>query len=192
MKNSNYLLGCVSLFVVLVNSVVLAGNIPGAVTVTVADAYYHFDGKRHLDNSALPNIAIAYNFTNHWAMEAGAGVLNSNQKSALGNEGVHGMLYTIDGIYRFIPFKQVEPYIIGGVGVLVLNPNGDDAEHPGVINAGMGAQLFWGSNVALRGEVRDIYQTTGASNNDYMINFGVSFLFGENEKSQKKDASYKS
>ncbi len=154
-----------------------ASNLPGAVTITLADAYYHFDNKRDLDNSAFPNISLAYNASQHWAIEAGAGVLNTRQSEESGGRGVHGVLYNVDGIYRFGVFGHFEPYILGGIGLLTLVPNGTDSEHPGNVNLGLGAQLFWGPSIAMRAEFRDVYQTTGNTHNDYMLNFGVSFLF---------------
>lgn len=175
MKKSICLLGCV---IWLSNTAVLAGNIPGAVTVTLGGAYYHFDEKRHMENSAMPNLAVAYNFTNHWAFEVAGGILNSNLEPSKGDHGVHGTLYTVDGIYRFVPYGHLEPYIIAGIGILTLVPNDNDSEHMGNVNAGVGAQLFWGPNVAMRAEVRDVFDTTGGARNDYMANFGVSFLFG--------------
>ena len=175
MKKSIGLLGC---FILLSNTAIFAGNIPGAVTVTVSDAYYHFDEKRKMDNSAMPNLAVAYNFNSHWAFEVAAGVLNTDLKPSKGDHGVHGMLYTVDGLYRFVPYGHLEPYVIAGIGMLSLSPNGDDSEHPGNINAGIGTQLFWGPTVAMRAEIRDIFDTTGETRNDYMINLGVSFLFG--------------
>ncbi len=173
-----YLISCIGVLILMSHRVGVAGNLPGSVTITLADAYYHFNNKRDLNNSAFPNLALAYNFTQHWAMEAGAGILNTRQSEELGGEGVHGVLYNIDGIYRFGAFGHLEPYVLGGIGLLTLAPNGTDSEHPGNINAGLGAQLFWGPTVAMRAEFRDVYQTTGNSYNDYMLNFGVSFLFG--------------
>lgn len=177
MKKSCYLFAGI----LMCHQLGFAGNIPGAVTITAADAYYHFDTKRDLDNSAFPNLALAYNFTAHWAMEAGVGVLNTRQSEESGDRGVHGVLYTIDGIYRFIFCGHFEPYILGGIGLLTLVPNGTDSEHPGNVNAGLGAQLFWGPTIAMRAEFRDVYQTTGNTHNDYLLNFGVSFLFGGNK-----------
>lgn len=158
----------------------LAGNLPGAVTVTIADAYYHFDDKRDLDNAALPNLALAYNVSQHWAIEAAVGVMTSRQSEEMGGKEVSGSLYAIDGIYRFMPCGHFEPYLVGGIGMLTLDPNGTDTDHPGNVNVGLGAQLFWGPTIALRAEAKDIYQTTGKSRNDYLLNFGVSFLFGGN------------
>lgn len=173
-----YLVSGIGMLILMGHGVAVADNLPGSVTVTLADAYYHFDNKRDLDNSAFPNLAVAYNFTPHWAMEAGAGVLNTTQSKESGGRGVHGVLYNIDGIYRFISCGHFEPYILGGIGLLTLVPNGTDSEHPGNVNIGLGAQLFFGPTVAMRAEFRDVYQTTGNSHNDYMVNFGVSFLFG--------------
>lgn len=172
---------CVGLMM-LSSGAVFAGNTPGAVTITVSDAYYHFDERRDLGNSAMPNLSLGYNFTQHFAMEAGAGILNTQQKAELGDDDVQGALYTISGIYRFASYKHLEPYLIGGIGILVLVPTDDDSEHPGVVQAGLGTQLFWGHNMALRAEIRDVYQTTGSSRNDYMINFGVSLLLGGSYK----------
>lgn len=155
---------------------VIAGNRPGATTLTLAGAYYHFAPSRHLDNTALPNVALAYDFTDRWAIEGSVGAVNTNQKPVLGGAGAHGFLYTVDGIYRLLPHQQFEPYVIAGLGLLAIRPNGLNSDHQGNINAGVGTQVFFGDMIALRGEVRDLYTTTGAGKNDYMINFGVSFL----------------
>jgi outer membrane protein W len=156
----------------------IAGNRPGATTLTLAGAYYHFASSRHLDNTSLPNVALAYDFTDRWAIEGNVGAVNTNQKPVLGGADVHGFLYTVDGIYRLMPHQSFEPYVIAGVGVLAMKPNGLNSQHQGNLNAGIGTQVFFGDMIALRGEIRDLYTTTGPGKNDYMINFGVSFLMG--------------
>ncbi|MCC2666251.1 MAG: hypothetical protein K0S63_167 [Gammaproteobacteria bacterium] len=165
------------LFALFFTNQVTAGNRPGATTLTLATAYYHFSSQRYLQNTALPNIALAYDFTDRWALEGGGGVVNTNQTSVLGGLGVHGFLYTIDGIYRFQPYASCEPYLIAGMGMLAIRQNGLDNNHQGNINAGIGTQVFFGDKIALRGEARDLYTTTGTGRNDYMANFGGSFLF---------------
>jgi len=167
-----------SLVLSLITSYSFAQNLPQAITLTAADAYYNFNTKRNLDDSAMPNLSLAYNATEKFAVEFTTGVLNSKQKPNLGDKSVHGALYTLNGIYRFYQAGHFEPYIKGGAGILTLVPNGIDIENPGVVNLGLGAQLFWGPNVALRAEATDVYQATGASRNDFYINLGVSFLFG--------------
>ncbi len=153
-----------------------AENHAGATTLTLAGAYYHFAPSRHLENTAMPNVALAYNFTDRWAIEGDIGSLNTNQKPSMGGRGVHGFLYTVDGIYRCFIHRPFEPYLIAGVGLLAMKPSGLNSTHQGNINAGIGTQVFFSKSFALRGEVRDLYMTSGAGKNDYMINFGVSFL----------------
>ncbi|MCD6038845.1 MAG: hypothetical protein K0S27_245 [Gammaproteobacteria bacterium] len=169
-----------ALFVFFCTGQVIAGNRPGAFTLTLANGFYHFAPSRHLENTFLPNAALAYNFTDRWAIEGEVGVVNTNQRPVLTTNcaGVHGFLYTVDSIYRFLPYQQWEPYVIAGVGVLAMKPNGLNSEHQGNVNAGIGTQIFFSDGIALRGEIRDLYTTTGSGENDYMINFGVSFLIG--------------
>jgi OOP family OmpA-OmpF porin len=178
MKKIYCLLTCIGFCALLNVSPSLAGNKPGAITTTISGAYYYFAPSRRIKNTVIPNIALAYNMDKHWAIEANMGIINTDQKPSLGERGVHGLLYSIDGIYRFTPHNRFEPYVIAGIGMLGLTPNPNNVQHQGNINAGLGAQYFFGENVALRGELRDVYGTTGTAENDVMINFGVSFLFG--------------
>ncbi len=167
----------------LTGTLVHAGNVPGAFTVTLADAYYHFASSWQLNNTSLPNFALAYNINEKWAFEAGAGVFNTKNKED--DQHIHGWLYTADGIFRFAKYGHLEPYLIGGLGMIAINHNGTDNKHPGNLNAGIGTQLFWGKTIAMRAEFRDIYSTTGSGRNDYLFNFGVSFLFGGDKPSFK-------
>lgn len=157
----------------------VAGNHAGQTTLTLADAYYHFASSRHLTNTSLPNVGVSYNLTDRWAIEGDVGAINTNQKQSAGGVGVHGFLYSADAIYRCFKHNRFEPYVIAGIGMLAIKPNGMDSTHQGNINAGVGTQIFFTDTIALRGEVRDLYTTTGAGKNDYMINFGVSFLMGK-------------
>jgi hypothetical protein len=167
------ILACIGM---MVATPLLASNRPGAFTLTLADGYYMFAHKRHLDPSNIPNLAVAYNFNEKWALEAGVGALNTSQTQR-GLQGVHGFLYTLDGIYRFTPRCRFEPYVSAGLGVLSLYPNGLDPEQQTNLNAGIGTQWFADRSVALRAELRDVYTMAGGKN-DVMANFGVSFLFG--------------
>lgn len=177
-NKKNWLLTCMGITALIGSSMILAGNRPGAVTLSAGDAYYHFAAKRKINNVGMPNVAIAYNFDEHWAAEAGVGVINTSTKStnAIPNKGMHGFLYTADGLYRFSTYKRFEPYVIAGLGVIGLKPNGTEAVDQGNINAGLGTQLFATDSIAFRAEARDVYTLTGGKN-DYMLNFSINFLF---------------
>lgn len=155
-----------------------ASNRPGAVTLTPGIGYDFFANKRNLNNTAvLPTIALAYNFTEQWALEGMYGSLTTNYKPANMQGGTNGRLYTIAGLYRFTPHGMFEPYVSAGLGVLYLNPNGSDANSQADLNAGIGTQIFFDKSVALRGEVRDLYTMSGGKN-DVLVDLGVSFLMG--------------
>lgn len=179
MKKITKVLGCLGAALMVASTNVLAISRPGTVTFTVADGYYHFDGKRHLNNHWIPNIAVGYDFDQHWGVEAGAGLINTRTTGCCGyaKQSVHGFLYSVDGMYRFDPYYVVEPYVIAGVGALSLKPNGNESVHQGNIHAGVGAQVFISDSIALRAEGRDLYTITGAKN-DLMANLGITFLFG--------------
>jgi len=180
MKKSKKFLIYVGLISLFCQQIVFAGNRPGAITFTLSDAYYHFSSQRHIKNTGLPNIALAYDFDERWAVEAGAGVINTDPTPGAnnGNRGIHGALYTLDGIYRFQKVKIFDPYVIAGIGILGLKPITNQAEQQANINAGIGVQIFSGEDIALRGEFRDLLITTGAVKNDWMVNVGISILFG--------------
>jgi len=160
------------------SSITLAGNRPGALTLSLGDAYYHFANKRNLNNPSLPNIAVDYNFDEHWAAELGVGIINTTTTSYhfSSNHGVHGFLYTADGLYRFKSYKRFEPYVLAGLGVIGLKPNGSETVDQGNLNAGIGTQLFATDSLAFRAEVRDLYTISGGKN-DYMLNLSINFLF---------------
>lgn len=152
----------------------MAWNRSGATTLTLSDAYYHFDPKRQVNNSSMPNFAVAYNFNNRLAAELNVGILNTNYHN---NMRVQGVLYTLDGLYRFMTQNHFEPYIIAGIGMLGLKPNiNTQNQYQANVNAGVGTQFFADNMIALRLEARDLYTMSGGKN-DVMVNFGVSFQF---------------
>jgi hypothetical protein len=182
MKKIKNLQVCVGVVALISAGWAMAGNRPGAVTLTFSDAYYHFDSKQNIDSTSMPNFALAYNATENFALEGGIGVLNSTisstEKGDVEGEHAHGFLYTIDGLYRFGTYKIIEPYVTAGIGVLGMKPNGNESTQQGLVNAGIGAQAFFDKSLALRAEFRELYTTTGSGFNDYMLNFGISYLIG--------------
>lgn len=151
------------------------GNDKGDVTVTLGGGGIIFASKRQIDNAGIAFAALAYNLTDNWAVEALLGGFNTSLNNS-DNRTVNGTLFALDALYRFIPQHALSPYVLAGVGVFGMNPNGTDANNEGNINIGVGAQYFVHPAVALRLEARDFYTLIGGKN-DVMIDGGVSFLF---------------
>ncbi len=209
--NRKIVITCASMLALAGSFSAVAGNRPGVVTFSIADAYYHFANKRHLNNINMPNLGLAYNFDEHWAMEADVGLINTQSNKSKHNfvinfesesglntnfteptpgQSVHGFLYTLDAMYRFLPSRRFEPFVSAGVGVISLKPNGHDAKQQGNINAGIGTQFFISDSLALRIDARDVYTTTGGKN-DFMINLGLNFLLTVQPQPAPVLASYK-
>jgi hypothetical protein len=67
---------------------------------------------------------------------------------------------------------------LAGPGIIGLNPNGNDPNNEGNINAGLGTQYFVDKSFAFKVEARDFYTITGGGKNDVLIDVGVTYLFG--------------
>jgi hypothetical protein len=144
---------------------------------TVGAGEDYFASKRHIDNAGVDYGALGYYFNDHWGVEGllGGFITDSNRPED-NNSQVRGTLFAMDAVYRFDMFHAIQPYVMAGPGVIGMNPNGDDANNEGNINAALGAQLFFSKNVALRVEARDFYTMVGGKN-DVFLNAGVSFLW---------------
>jgi OOP family OmpA-OmpF porin len=154
-----------------------AGNRPNTATFTLGDGYYRFSKKRHVDNIGIGFGEAGYNFTEHWGVEGLLGFFSTTSRQPENdNQNVRGTLFAFNAVYHFSAFHFLEPYILAGPGVLSMNPNGNEANTQGNVNAGIGTQIFLSPQIALRFEARDFYTITGGYT-DVFLNGGVSILF---------------
>lgn len=147
------------------------------VTVSVGMGEYFFSKDRYLDNKTVPFLALGYYFNPHWGIEALLSQFHTTlHEPNEPHRRVSGTLFTVDGLYLFYPCYWIEPYLLAGVGVIGLNPNGDDANNEGNINAGLGVQFPINSLLAIRFDARDLYTFTDGKN-DILVNAGLSLSF---------------
>lgn len=186
MKNKKVILTCFSVLALTVSSYAAAGTRPGAVSIRLADGYIFFAQKRHLENTSTPTIELGYEFNDKWGMKGGVTVINTNTNNAGPDYGVHGFIYTLDGVYKFIPHGLFEPYVLAGIGVTSINPpnNSTDPNNLANVNAGMGTHFFIDPSISLNAEAKDLYVMAGGKN-DVMLTAGITFYFGgETPKSE--------
>lgn len=176
MKIRSLVLSCLSLISVAAISTSYAADRAGAASFTVGAGSLHFASSRDIDNTGVPFFGLGYDFTDHWGIEGILGFFNTDSNNPEDNgKQVNGTMFLVDGLYHFTPYNIVEPYVMLGVGILGMNPNGTDANNEGNINAGLGAKVFFDKSIAFRFEARDLYTTVGPKN-DYMFDAGVTFL----------------
>lgn len=169
------------------------GNQTGNVSLSPGMAYVAFANKRHLDNAAMGTLTLGYNFTDNWGVEAMAGILNSEVDKEF-KKDVDGEFYSFNGVYHFNVGHKWQPYVLAGLGVWHLNPNGTvttddtggvDAHTQANANAGLGVQYFFAPNLAWRLGARDAYTFTGGKN-DVMVEGGLTILFGSHGPSYRE------
>jgi OmpA-OmpF porin, OOP family len=148
-----------------------------AITVTVAGGELFLASKRNMENPGVALLMAGYDFTQHWGIEGLAGFYNTHFKdNEHDKRQINGNIYAIDALYHFSPLSVFEPYVLAGVGAIGMNPNRNDANNEGNINAGLGFKVFFHPVVAFRVEARDFYTWVGGKN-DVMLDGGVTFLF---------------
>lgn len=168
---------CVGLCVIGTTFSAQAETRAHSITATIGGGRYYFPEKRKLSDAALPIVAVGYNFTPNWAVEGLFGFFNSQTHNEIDNNKVASAnLFLFDVLYKFNAIHHVEPYVLAGVGILGMDPNGNDAHNEGNVNIGAGLAFFFDKSLALRVEARDIETIVGGKN-DHMFDAGFTYLF---------------
>ncbi len=165
-------IGCTS----LLPSFTYASNRANTLTFTLGGGYDFFASKRQIKNTGIPFVGVGYNFTDRWGVEGLLGLFSTHFKPSVQDTRlINGSLFAVDAVYRFLPHRLIEPYVLAGVGAMSLNPNQNEAHTEGNINAGVGTEFFIDRSIAFRLEARDFYTIIGGKN-DVMLDGGVTFL----------------
>ncbi len=165
----------VLLSVVALQAVAIPAANQAKVALSPALGYAWFDSKRDLNSNWLPNVALGYYVDNHWRIQFRLGGFNANRRKGGAKSG-HGMLYSGDGFYYLFPHWRVEPYIVAGLGTMVLDhPHHNDASVQANFSAGGGLEYFLDQTASLFVGVRDLYTPVGGKN-DITANVGISFF----------------
>jgi OOP family OmpA-OmpF porin len=168
-------------------TVVFADNQAGQFTISPMVGYFDFSNAFNVKNSALPSVSFGYNFTDNWGTELLIGGVDSdrtdvNQRARVGISG-------LDGVYFFNSTNGFQPYLLAGVGLTYMRPNGtisptnlngDDEYTQTALNGGGGVEYSLDQYAALRADLRDFYQMNG-SHNSFMASVGMTFFIGGEE-----------
>lgn len=148
-----------------------------SLSFTVGGGVDFFASKRRVKNASVPFVAVDYNFTRHWGIEALAGFFNTTftGDNDTGKQ-TNGNLVLVDAVYHFCPYRFVQPYVLAGVGVTSFSSNRTDANNQGNINAGVGLQFHVNEVVSFKVDARDIYTMVGGKN-DVFVGAGVSLAW---------------
>lgn len=141
-----------------------------------------FDSNRHVENSPFYSVSVGYQFDDIWAGEATFGMFETRSKSTQHHStGYH---FNFNSLYHFDPAKKLNPYIIGGVGLLSaekLNWPEDDASMQKsalTFNVGGGIKYDLTPTWQLRAEIRE-FVIRHSINHDFdtLVNVGLTWYF---------------
>lgn len=165
------LLGCGFL-----SGVAQAANRSRVFTLTPFAGGYEFEGNQRLDDGPVYGLALGYNFNERWGAEAV--VTYTDTESAVEDMEVYG--YRLDLLYHFRPDKDLVPYLAAGLGGMSLDPESvDGSDEDGLVNYGLGLKYFLNENVALRADVRHIFDINlNDSDREHDLYHNLSYTAG--------------
>lgn len=143
------------------------------VTFTPMATYHMFDDDKQADDTTGYALGLGYRFTPALGLEVHYGRTEPDLTDVAGADGRDSRL-TLDGYYAFNADGKFSPYILVGGGQENIKFDGGDTVDGVIANAALGAFFRFNEYVALRGEVRDVYNTQYELN-DIIVGLGLEF-----------------
>ncbi|NLC71852.1 MAG: porin family protein [Desulfuromonadaceae bacterium] len=142
----------------------LAGHKVGKLSLTPMLGGYVFEGNQDQKNAPAATLALGFNYTPHWGTEFALSYVDSENKTGRKGDIDVGQIRW-DVLYHFRPDKVLIPYLAAGLGSLITNPDRGDTDADFMVNYGVGLKFFVTENLALRGDVRHVYEVDDKFNN---------------------------
>jgi OOP family OmpA-OmpF porin len=180
--------GLIALLLLATAGTAIGGERAGAVTFSPYIGGYTFDGVQRLDTNLLYGGRLGYNITKNWAVEGSGDYVRTNNTTGP-SKGINAIKYRLEGLYNFNPDGKLVPFLaLGGGGSTITVPGKTNTD--AIASLGAGIKYFVTEDIALRGDVRNVwsfhdnnyispYLNPGGSYwVNYEYNIGLQFLFG--------------
>jgi OOP family OmpA-OmpF porin len=155
---------------------------PGAYSLSPMYGLQVFEGNQSLDDIDIWSIALGYNLTENWALEA---VFARSDTAAEAEDASTSDTelenYRLDALYHLNPTSPFVYYVAAGLGVMDYEraSGSDDANL--IANYGAGVKWFVLDDlIALRGDIRHLYDTEENAHN-LIASAGLLFQLGKAE-----------
>ncbi|ABB31017.1 OmpA/MotB domain protein [Geobacter metallireducens RCH3] len=172
--------GC-ALFALAFATTAMAEVKPGSFAITPYVGGYTFDGEQHIKTGPTFGIRGGYNFTKNCGLEGVFGYTPTEQTKR--ESDVDAITYRLEGLYHFMPEKDLVPFLAVGGGGITIDSEGAGVKSrtDGIVTAGGGLKYFINEALAVRTDGRYILDLSRTlSNWEYTV--GLSFLFGGEKK----------
>ncbi|MFZ3208436.1 MAG: Ig-like domain-containing protein [Geobacteraceae bacterium] len=177
-------------FLTSILAFILAATASSALAAVKAETFtfspfiggYTFDGEQHLKTRPVYGIRGGYNFTDNIGLEAVLDFVVTKPTRG-GNSDAHVFNYRLEGLYHFMPWNKLVPFLaIGGGGISVTNKNDVRNIHKGVIDYGAGVEYALTEDIAIRGDIRHLIIATSSPISNFEYTVGITFAFGGEAK----------
>lgn len=172
-------------FFVAMPGICIAEIESGSVFISPFVGGFNFEGNRNYEDGPTYGLGVGYNFDEHWGAEAVFNFVESELERKGGD--LDAYIYRIDGLYHFMPSQKIVPYIGAGVGLMTADRERRSTDNDPIVNYGGGLKFFFNKALALRADVRHIISFDDTYN-DLVYTIGLSYNFGGDEKTQRKDS----
>ena len=172
-------------FFVAMPGICIAEIESGSVFISPFVGEFNFEGNRDYEDGPTYGLGVGYNFDEHWGAEAVFNFVESEFERKGGD--LDAYIYRLDGLYHFMPSQKIVPYIGAGVGLMTVDRERRSTDTDPIVNYGAGLKFFFNKAVALRADVRHIISFDDTYN-DLVYTIGLSFNFGGDKKTQRKDS----
>jgi len=149
---------------------------------------YQMFGDNDLDDTAGGVIGLGYKFAKHWGVEATYIHLSETDYDTPGGDvdlDIDG--YRADLLYYFNEKSNgVLPYLVFGGGEYDadIDQPGAGSDDQSFYNVGAGVKKYFHNNLALRGDIRAI-RNTSESNTDLAFTVALDYFFGQRGSTTK-------
>jgi OOP family OmpA-OmpF porin len=178
--------------VVLLATPALAGQRDGAFSLSPLAGYHVFEGDQRIEDGGSYGLAIGYNVTRHWAIEADARYTATESDLPAGfNDDIDLWTLGVNALYHFNPDGPFVPYLAAGFGGMIFQTDlpGRDDDEDFMLNAGAGFKYYFNPDIALRVDARYVADLHSDRNYDQdpgsddldsnlIASIGLTFQFG--------------
>ena len=159
----------------LANSAV-AAILPETFTLSTLVGGHIFAADQHYQPTLLRSFGIGYNLTDRAALEAVFTRTDPDGRGSTSDAVVK--TYRVDALYHFRPNRSLVPFLAAGFGEIIIDPDVDKRRDHWLTAIGGGLKYFLGNRVALRADLRCLFDFPKPEIN-LLYSAGLEFQLGQ-------------
>ena len=130
---------------------------PGTLYLSPMIGGYVFEGNQDQEDALAFGLTLGFNYTENWSTEFTVNYAGTEDEGNSRGDIDVG-IFRWDVLYHFFPKSPVVPYLAAGLGGLYSNPEEGSSDLDFMADWGGGLKYYITENVALRADVRHIYE----------------------------------